>query len=459
MTNLTIPIQIPLTKAGYEVFIAAKGLPSYRVEGDTIWTDELSYSAVFSTNPVSTITADDAHLFDYQRWVTNVALSKRRYAAFLDCGLGKTAIELAWAHRVAAERGRVLFLCPLAVMEDVQRFCDRFYGYRMSNLRNEPWKTDIAILNWESVRDIDGRFAGIVLDESSILKNGHGKTRKWLTQLASGCEYRLAASATPSPNEQAEYATHAVFLGVSSTLPEFYGQFFRKDGTRWRLKRHAVVPFYRHLRAWCCYIQRPSEVGFDDQQAEMREDPDYFVIETSAPRVLDQWLLFTTAVGMGEALKVFGMRADPKTDRFRDACASVEGKRAIVWAHRNAEEQAFHRALGGHLITGTTPVEERVDMLDDFRSGRVRTLVSKPSIMGFGVNIPEATDMLYSGYTWSFERFYQAVRRAHRFGRVGRLRVHVPVTDEERPIWRTLRDKMATFNADVSRLQSMMRGG
>lgn len=451
--------EIPITPdpAGYEAFLKCKTLPRYEVRGSSVWTDELNYAAFHNESSDSPlVSSGDKHLFDYQRHVVDLALRKRRYAAFLDCGLGKTAIELAWAHAVAGKVGKVLYLCPLAVMEDIQRFCEQFYGYRMSSLRSEPWRTSVAILNWEHCRDIDEDFRGIILDESSILKNSSGTTRKWLTRLAHRCDYRLAASATPSPNEQAEYATHAVWLSTATTINEFLGMYFRKDGTRWRLKGHAVEPFYRHLRSWCCYIQSPSALGFSDHQAELPDPPDYRELHTSAPSTLQQGTLFVTNVGLGEARRVFAMRADKSTQRFADACASVEGKRSIVWCSRNAEEQAFHSELGGHLVTGTTPIEERVEKIDDFRAGRVRTLVSKPAVLGFGINLPEASDMLYSGYTWSFEQFYQAIRRAHRFGRQGRLKVHIPITDEERPIWRTLTSKVATFDTDVARLQGLM---
>lgn len=456
--DVKIPIAPDLD--GYNTFLRCKSLPRYRVVGRHVETDRFSHAAVFGNDADSTLTTSARHLFDYQRDVVNLALERRRYAAFLDCGLGKTAIEMEWAHAVASRYGRVLFLCPLAVLEDVQRFCERFYGYRMSNLRHEDWRTDVAVLNWESPKgaaDLPS-FAGVVLDESSILKGDTGETRKRLTELAARSQYRLACSATPSPNEQAEYATHAVWLGTATTLNEFYGQFFRKDGTEWRLKGHARDAFYRHLRTWCCYIQSPRSLGYADCQAEMAEPPDYRVIDTEAPAYRATDSLFTVEVGLGDSHRVFGhLRADTSQPRFADAVAAVEGKRAIVWCSRNAEEDAFARALGGHVISGKTPVEERVELIDDFRAGRVSTLISKPSVLGFGVNIPEATDMLYSGYTFSFEQFYQAVRRAHRFGRVGRLKVHVPVTDAERPVWSGLQAKMRTFDADVARLQSALR--
>ena len=426
-----------------------------------MYTDAASYAGVFGGAESATFDRGaHPHLFDYQQHVTDVALSRKRYAAFLDCGLGKTAIEMAWCHEVA-RHGKVLILCPLAVLEDIQRFCDRFYGYRMSNLRHEQWTTDVAILNWESRRDMSSvRLAGICLDESSILKNDAGKIRKWLTSMAAGVPFRLACSATPTPNDQAEYGTHAVWLGYVSSLSEFYGRFFVKPDKDWRLKGHAVGPFYTFLSSWAVYMQKPSAMGFADTQAEMPTEPRYHVIDTDAPTYpVVGSDLFGAAIGLKDARVVFGaLRSDTSQPRFTDSCERVAGRRSIVWASRNAEEQAFFRELGGHLVTGTTPIEERVDKIDDFRSGRVSTLVSKPSILGFGVNLPEAEAVLYSGYTWSFEQFYQAVRRAHRFGRHGRLDVIVPVTPQERSVWDSIRRKAATFAEDVAQLQDRWKG-
>lgn len=452
-------IEIPPTLDGYELFLRCKTLPRYRVVGNVVETDTFSYNAVFRDHTGHHFEVDAPHLFDYQRHVVDTALEKRRYAAYLDCGLGKTPILLAWAHAVAENVGRVLILCPLAVLEDIQRDCQRFHGHRMDNLRHESWRNDIAVLNWESVRDPAslGTYGGIVLDEASILKNDSGKIRKWLTALSAPTTYRLTLSATPSPNEQSEYATQAAWLGVVSTPNEFYGRFFRKEGTQWRLKRHAIDAFYSHLRTWCCYIQSPRSLGYTDCRAELTDPPDYREIRTTAADYAPQGVLFAADVGLRESQVVFGrMRADTTQDRFRDACSAVDGRRAIVWCSRNAEQDAFHHALGGHAVSGRTPVERRVEMIDDFRAGRVRTIVTKPSVLGFGVNLPEAEDMLYSGYTFSFEQFYQAVRRSHRFGRSGRLRVHIPVADYERPVWDAIQRKMRRFDADVSRLQNIL---
>jgi len=452
-----IEIQInPNDFNDYKKFLQCKQLPNYQVIGNTIQTDEISYNLVFGGNLEGQLTASSKHLFDYQIDVVNMALERRRFAAFLDCGLGKTHIELEWANRVAEKFGKVLFLCPLSVLEDIQRISKKFYGYRMSNIRNEEWKTDVAILNWESMREIDNRdIKGVVLDESSILKNDAGKIRKWLTRLSSVIPFRLAASATPSPNDRSEYATHAVFLGLASSVNEFYARYFRKNGTRWILKSHAEDAFYRELKKWAVYIHSPSHLGYC-ATAEMKEEPDYIVLRSRGEGFLDD-RLFVNTFSLQEANKVIGQfRADTSQDRFKNAISAIQNeKNCLIWVSRNIEHQAFKKELGDdvQVIEGATSIEKRVDIIDGFRNGHFKYLISKPKILGFGVNIPECQSMLFSGYDYSFERFYQAVRRGHRYGREGRLKVYIPVSHLEEPIWDLLRQKIKTFDEDVLKFQ------
>lgn len=444
----------------YQKFLKCKHLPNYQVVGNKVITDDISYSLVFGGDHNTEIKSCSEHLFDYQSHIVDVALKNRRYAAFLDCGLGKTHIELEWANRIAEKIGRVLFLAPLSVVEDIQRISEKFYGYRMSNLRHEEWKTDVAILNWESMRDIDNRhIKGICLDESSILKNDAGKIRKWLTRMSSIIPYRLAASATPSPNDRSEYATHAVFLGLATSVNEFYARYFRKDGTQWILKQHAEESFYRELRKWAVYIHSPSLLGYN-ATAEMKEDPEYVIMKSRAEGYMTD-RMFIDSMSLTDANKVMGkFRADTSQDRFNDAIESIsEEENSIIWVSRNIEQDAFKNALGtdAQVIDGSTPIELRVDIIDDFRAGKFKYLISKPKVLGFGVNIPEAKSMLYSGYDYSFERFYQAIRRGHRYGRQGKLRVYIPVSHIEEPIWDGLRKKMDTFHVDIVKFQSIFK--
>ena len=444
---------------GSRLFIECKRLPMYRVDGRTVITDALSYSSVFGgTFDGDGIGSAAPHLMDFQTYLVARALERRRFAIFADCGLGKTAMFLAWAHAVA-KFGKVLILCPLAVLKQTKRECARFHGHEPVDLRaGEVWTDGIAIMNYEARRDIDMRgVSGIVLDESGILKNEVGETRDWLCSLAANIPYRLATSATPAPNDHAEYASHAVFLGYSRTAKEFYSQFFRKDGADWILRGHAIEPFYRNLSTWSTYVHSPRALGFK-QTTEMGHEPEYDFHKVA---VHDGFTtrgggLFASAETMEDRSAVFGDLRSAPGPRLSSIVEYLEGKRGIVWCGRNAEEDAVKRALGGAnvaVINGAMPVEQRVELVDAYRAGQVRHIISKPKVLGFGVNLPECDDMVYSGFGWSFEEVYQAVRRAHRYGRVGRLRVRFPYTDPEAPVLRVLQEKMDRFASDVETMQ------
>jgi len=457
MSDIRIPIAA--TPEGYATFIRCKKLPNYRVEGRVVVTDDISYAAIFGGDVASgsgTVVAP--HLMRFQADLVDRALRQRRFAIFADCGLGKTPMALAWAHAVAMG-GKVLVLAPLAVRNQWHRECERFHGHRLIDLRNgEPWTDGIAILNYESMRDIDMRgVRGIVLDESSILKNESGQTRDWLCGLSADVPYRLAVSATPAPNDHAEYASHAVFLGYARTAKEFYSQFFRKDGVNWILRGHAIGPFYRNLSTWSTYVYSPRALGYTDT-TEMGQEPEYIERWCALPEnfKIENGALFASAANGTDRSAIFGALRSmpgPRLDAIVDA---LVGKRGIVWCSRNDEEQAVRRALPGTVavINGAMPIEERVELVDAYRAGQLDHIVSKPKVLGFGVNIPECDDMVYSGFNWSFEEMYQAVRRSHRYGRVGRLRVMLPYTDPEAPVLHDLRAKVARFQTDVAEMQA-----
>jgi hypothetical protein len=478
-------IPLPLTREGYETFLRCKKLPTYQVvrdEGDGfgapsahVETDEQSWALVFGQGReldraramLEGVTT--AHLLDFQRLLVERAIERQRFAVFADCGLGKTPMGLAWAHAVA-KTGRVLVLSPLAVVEQWQRECERWHGHRMANLRRNEQPADINIINFEARRALDvSGYAGIVLDEASILKNADGETRDYLCELASGIPYRLALSATPAPNDQAEYASQAVFLGLVKTAKEFWSRFFRKDGTKNIMRGHAVEPFYRYLSSWATYIQSPRALGFE-ATTELCEQPSYEEVHVpvhagwTVPKgkKIETLDLSPGADRARNRPAVLGpLRWEPGSPRMAaiEAFAKEPGPHGVLaWALRNKEEAAIAETLSGSgrvaVVNGKMSIEARVEALDAYRSGEVRHLVSKPKVLGFGVNLPECDRMAYSGYDYSFESFYQAVRRAHRFGRVGRLRVLLPVTPPELPILDALHAKMKTFERDVLELQA-----
>jgi hypothetical protein len=456
--TIRIPIN-PSSLADYYKFLECKRLPRYEVQGHEIVTDADSYRIVFGGQEGQVLQSECPHQYDYQQWVCNQALQKKRYAANMDCGLGKTLVVLEWGRQVAANRGKVLLLCPLAVMQEFFNDQKKFsIDVPLTNLRTSggTWSEGIGIMNYESLRDVDMRgVGGIAVDEASILKNGDGTTRNWLIGLSRGIEYRLLCSATPAPNEQAEYASQAVFLGMVSSSKEFYAKFFRKDGNDWILKNHARRPFYDFLKTYSCYIQNPLDLGFQ-QGGYLMDEPEYILLNCSDVGHFTSAKLFSDQTGLNDLRQIERYRWQKDTPRFEAVVEFATADRSIVWASRNEEEKAFHEAIpGSKVITGNTPIEQRVEYIDAFRDGQLDCLISKPKILGFGVNLQQANHHAYSGYDFSFEKVYQAIRRSHRNGRQGRLRVLFPAIPAELPVYDELSAKMKTFQTDVQELQRM----
>lgn len=457
MNNIEIPIKQYNLK-NYELFIKCKQLPKYNIIGNTVITDELSYNYVFKNREIKNIKINkkDYH-FDYQTYVINKALQNRNFAAFLDCGLGKTIIQLEWCKKLS-QYGKVLLLCPLAVMNEFYKENKKFGITELINLRlYEEWTKGIGIINYEAMRQIDmSGVIGICLDESSILKNGDGKIRQYLQNLQSNCEYRLACSATPSPNEQAEYATHAVFLNQASTIKEYYSRYFRKDGTRWLMKGHAENAFYDNLNVWACYIQNPEILGFECG-GRLKQEPEYIEVHCKTKdRYLDNDYLIQIDISLNEFSKIASnLRSNPNEPRFQEGIKSIKKQQSIIWVIRNCEQDLYKKYLKNSVvISGDTEIEKRIEIMDQFKKGNIQYLISKPKILGHGVNLQEAESHLYSGYDFSFEMFYQAVRRSHRYGRKGRLKVYLPIADIEYPIYNILMQKLHTFESDIIKLQN-----
>ena len=453
-----IMIDIGHTKADYKKFLQCKKLPRYDVKGRTIYTDSVSYSQVFGGKTEEIKIDHSPHLLDFQSIIAERTLALKRYAAFLDCGLGKTAISLAFANSLAP-RGRVLILCPLSVYEQFHRENKRWYGSRLIDLRKgESWTDGIAILNYENRKklNMDG-VIGVVLDESSILKNDTGETRNHIIETTKNVEYKLMGSATPAPNDHDEYSSHAVFAGLVKTSKEFYAKFFVKNNNRWELKGHAQNAFYHYLSTWATYIIKPSELGYESM-TEMPVEPEYIYQKCGYEAKKKSLALFQTADNQKDRSFIFGeLRSNPKSERTKKIVDFINQGKGLIWCARNKEEAMFKKLLDTDavVVNGSMPVERRVEIVDEWRSGNIKHLISKPSVLGFGINLPECSHMAYSGFTYSFEQFYQAVRRSHRYGREGRLKVLVPYTFPERPILSSLRRKLDTFDRDSMKIQAL----
>ncbi|MFQ5516393.1 MAG: DNA methyltransferase [Acidimicrobiia bacterium] len=379
-----------------------------------------------------------AVLFEFQRDLTRWAIGKGRSAIFADTGLGKTLMQLEWARLVD---GPVLIVAPLAVAQQTIREAEKL-GWsddRIAYHRSQPDDPQIVITNYEMVDRFDpDRFEGIVLDESSILKSYSGKIRTRLIEQFVGVPYRLACTATPAPNDIAEIANHAEFLGVMSRT-DMLASFFVHDDDGWRLKSHARERFYRWMASWGMSVKAPSDLGYDDDGFLL---PDLNVHEhVVAVDYAPEGRLFSYGLeGIGERAAVRNLTADDRAGYL--AGLIDDGEQWIVWCGLNKEQEIMARLVtDARSVTGSDPVESKVEALAGFQAGRHRVLLTKPRIAGFGMNFQNCARMAFLGLNDSFEQYYQAVRRCWRFGQSRPVEAHVVLSAPEIPIFANVKRK------------------
>lgn len=454
----------PTSTEDYKKFLQLKDLSVFKVKGNTFFTNDESYNILFGGKDKKALSVHHDKAYDYQLYFANLALKQKRYATLMQCGFGKSFIQLLYQQSISNNKGKTLFLCPLNVMQEIINDYEKFdIQCKLTNLREEKtWTDGIGLLNYESRRDIDMKgVKAVVTDEVSILKNAHGKTKKWITGLTNYVDYVLGASATPSPNYRSEYASLARYLKYVKSEKEFLAMFFRqgikkKGEDDWMLKSHAVDAFYQYLSSFACYIHNPEKLGFE-KGGYLKDEPIYNIVECEGFNEVYANQLFATKLTPQQERMIYSARGNKDTDRFQKCMElATNGEPTILWALRNEEEKSFSEELKdyGYLtINGSTPIEKRVEYINAFRSGEANGIISKLQVLGWGVNLQRASQQILSGYDSSFEKIYQGIRRSHRNGREGRLTVHIPMTEPERIIWARNERKLKTYNTDVAKLQ------
>ncbi len=366
-------------------------------------------------------------MFDFQRRIVEWALWRGRAAVFADCGLGKALMALEWATRVAEHTGgRVIILAPLAVAEQIASESVKFSVAGAVVSRGGDNGARIVVTNYEQSHRFDlPKFAGIVLDESSILKNHTGATRTELTERCGRIPFKLCCTATPAPNDHTELGTHAEFLGIC-TRAEMLASYFVHDGGEtaiWRLKRHAVAPFFQWVASWAVAVRRPSDIGFDADGYDLPAlNLERIIVD--APMVQDG-LLLRAASTLAE---VRVARRQSMADRIARAASIVNAsdEQWVVWGELNDECDAAESAMdGAEQVAGADSDDDKVAVFGRFQTGATRVLVSKPKIAGFGLNWQHCRNMIFLGASHSYEQFYQAIRRCWRFGQPRDVRVVV----------------------------------
>lgn len=355
-------------------------------------------------------------LFNYQKTIVAKALKRGRFAIFAECGLGKTPMQLVWADAVATHTGKpVLILAPLAVAAQTCREGAKF-GIDVVHSRDGSHGR-LTITNYEHIDKYNANdFAGIVLDESSILKNYAGKLRNEITAFAKMIPYRLSATATPAPNDFVEFGTQAEFLGVC-THTEMLSNYFVHDGgdtSKWRLKKHAIRDFKRWLDQWSVIVNSPADMGDDLPGFELPAlNETSVMIDAMRP---NETLFEQVAISLAEQRHQKKKYAD-------DIAAKASGivndsaEQWIVWIENNYEADAIRALVPDAVeIRGSDTPEHKERAMLDFASGSIRVLITKPSIAGFGMNWQQCHNMLFSSLSHSYEQRYQAIRRCYRFG-------------------------------------------
>jgi len=387
---------------------------------------------------------DWPHLFPFQRDIVRWALHRGRCAIFADTGLGKTAMQLTWADEVRRKTGRpVLILTPLAVAAQT---CREAIKFGISSVVQVKEAADvapglIAVCNYDRLDKLDvNAFAGVVLDESSILKNYTGAIKRALVSGFAATPYRLACTATPAPNDHIELGNHSEFLGVMDSHRMLARWFIsdQSEAGKYRLKGHAVGPFWDWVTSWARCIGKPSDMGaFSDAGYDLPELAIHrhtVAVDQGKDRADGQ--LFRTA-----DLSATGLHREKRRTAEDRAAAvasiiSAEPDEAwVVWCETNYEADALGAVLPQAVdVRGNDSAEVKADRLLGF-ADRGGVLITKPGIAGMGLNWQHAARVAFVGLSYSYEQFYQAIRRCWRFGQVRSVHAHVFAAATEAAMW------------------------
>jgi hypothetical protein len=397
-------------------------------------------------------------LFDFQRDIVRWALKKGKACIFLSTGLGKTAIQLEWANQVHKRtRGKVLILAPLAVASQTVAEGNKF-DIAVNHFREaKDIKDGINITNYESLGKFDcAQFSGVVLDESSILKSYSSKTRNQIIASFGSTPYRLACTATPAPNDHMELGNHAEFVGVMSRT-EMLSLFFVHDGgetSKWRLKKHAEIEFWKWMASWAVMLSKPADVGYETAGYNL---PPLEVIEvtvddaTAANRLAEMKAdRRVKRVNLEEARELRSITIAKRVEAAAKIVNEASGQ-WVVWCDLNDESSALAAAIPGSVeVVGSDKIEFKEQSFNKFTSGEIRVLVTKPSIAGFGMNWQNCHNTVFVGLSYSFEAYYQAVRRFWRFGQLNPVKAYVVTSSAETGVVEAIKMKEQKFGQMLS---------
>lgn len=399
----------------------------------------------------------------HQVAVLEFAINLGRSAAFLDTGLGKSFIELEFARQCADETGKPsLILTPLAVAGQMVREGQKF-GVDARQIREQSEVgAGVMVANYERLAKLDpASFGAIILDESSILKSYAGRTRALIQDAFKDTPYKLAATATPSPNDHTELGNHAEFLGVMRQQ-EMLSKWFINDTSTasqdWRLKGHAAADFWAFVASWSRCATLPSDLGGDDTGYILPPiDEHSHIISADRMENVEQGMLFRIP-----EMSATSFHAEKKLTMKQRCDLAAElanhDKPVTVWCETNEESAYLTKAVDGAIeVKGDQDPDEKERRLLGFADGKYRAIVCKPKLAGFGVNWQHCAHAVFASISFSYEQHYQAKRRSHRFGQSQRVRNDVVMSDTEASIWDVINVKSAKHDEMKRRMAEAMR--
>jgi DNA modification methylase len=378
------------------------------------------------------------NLFPFQQLIVKKALKAGKYAIFADCGLGKTLMQLEWAYQVTKYTNKpVLILTPLAVKGQTIKESNKF-GIDISN---------IEIWNYEQLDNLDcSKYSGVVLDESSILKNFEGSTKKLIIDNFRNTPYKLACTATPSPNDPMELGNHSEFLDVMSRN-EMLAMYFVHDGgetAKWRLKGHAVKLFYQFIGSWSIMLNKPQDIGFSMEGYAL---PSLNLIEKQIKtEKRDNGILFNdtaiSATNFNQELRL------TKITRMDEVVSIVNNSNEnfIIWIKQNEEGEYLKKLIPDAIeVKGSDTPEYKEKILLGFANNEFRILITKTKIAQFGLNYQNCRNQIFASLDFSFEGLYQAIRRSYRFGQKNEVNIYLISTDTMSNVIQSINNKQKQF--------------
>lgn len=402
------------------------------------------------------------HLKPFQANATAFALCQGRAGLYLDTGLGKTRCQLEFLrHAAEATNGRALLLTPLAVAKQIERE-GAALGYDCRVIREQAHAKDgINICNYDRLDKLDAdAFGAVSLDESSILKNFTGATSRALIAAFAGHRFKLSATATPAPNDHMELGQQAEFLTIMSSN-EMLSRFFINDTSKasqeWRLKGHAVDQFWDWMASWARMATLPSDLG-DSDEGYILQPLEVIRHKTGAIDMKAKDGFFAPDISATNLHDVKRQTIKARAEIAAHICDAEQAEPFVLWVDTDYEADALKAVIPDALeVRGSMPIEQKEKIIEEFSTGHAHILITKPSVTGHGLNWQHCARTVFVGRSFSYEAWYQAVRRFWRFGQKRPVKVHIVVAEGEDQIGRVI-DRKADDHADMKQaMRAAMR--